>query len=144
MFSSIGSDLREFVSSLKEETSAAAKLVKEDTISVFDNLDISDEKAAGENLTEAEEEAAFRMTLTEVYTTPLNVVPVNKDTSEFADDDDDADFEEMKEQKVEDFEEIELQAFLQSFCVTEKTDEITGLLAKHDTTLRLRFEEVRF
>lgn len=130
MFRSIGSDLREFVYSLTEDTSSAVKQVKDETINTFEKL----ETDTSEKLTEAQEEAIFRMGLIEVYTTPLEVNH-GKDPGDTFDD-------ETEELKLDESEDLELQSFLNSFSVREKTDEITELLTEYDTTLKLRFEEL--
>jgi hypothetical protein len=142
LFGSIHSTLRadfsEFVSSVSNGTKSAANHVKQQTISSLDKLDKAGEAAL---LTEAEEEAIFRMTLPEVYTTPLEVKSAPaKDTSDLCDFHEED--EEEEDEEKEDPEDKDIREFLESFEVNEKTDEITELLEEFEDTLKVHFEEL--
>jgi len=195
MFRSLRTDFGEFMSSVKEDSSMAAKSVLDDAVHVLSKID--DTVATGasavvvvasrhrtnrsktndlantttttteqdacvrrakKSLSKAEQEALHRMGLVHVYTLPLeNPGAPTSDSTDLTllvdDDEEDEDFDIATEEKDdssaamettnanEEEDQRELQNFLQTFDIKDKTSDIAALLEQHDT-LRETFSEL--
>jgi hypothetical protein len=110
MWNSLRSDFSEFVSTVKEDTSHV--------------LSSMDDRLEEDDITPEQEECLRRMLNTETYTTPL---PTKADNEE---QDDELDAEEAKQ----------VAAFLETFSIEARTDEIGKLLELYPDSLKVQFE----
>jgi murein DD-endopeptidase MepM/ murein hydrolase activator NlpD len=110
MWNSLRSDFSEFVSTVKEDTSHV--------------LSSMDDRLEEDDITPEQEECLRRMLNTETYTTPL---PTKADNEE---QDDGLDAEEAEQ----------VAAFLETFSIEARTDEIGKLLELYPDSLKVQFE----
>ena len=123
MWSTLRSDLSEFVSTVTEDTTTALNKIDA-------NFDDDDNEQKEQATTPEEEEALRRMKLPETYTAPLEPSALGEEEQSGEEDNDDDDA--LKE----------VEEYLESFSIDSKTDEIAKLLEEHPDTLKAQFEQL--
>jgi hypothetical protein len=140
MWKVLRSDLTEFVSTVAGETAEALNAV--------DAGFPESTSSTAAQLTPAEKEAQRRWGLEETYTTPMLPTPENeaKSTSEQGGEENEDGHEDgavsEDDEDDEDSSLTEIKAFLASFAIDSRTDEIAALLEAHPTTLQAFFERL--
>jgi hypothetical protein len=134
MWSALRSDLKEFVSTVTEDTSNVLSKID---ASFPDPDDEGQDTSQDEMATPHVQEALRRMTMRETFTAPLQVAD-NEDDAEGEDGDKDGDDEDDGAE----VEKKQLAEYLESFDIEAKTDEISQLLETHPDTLKVMFEEI--